>query len=235
MNASEAPAAATDRELLCRLWEREVLLEGSALLVHFDDALPASAEATRSAVAFFERLPGLVILSSGDPVRSALRRSVRCDVPPLTLDEQRAEWQAALGHAAPELLTQPALASQLERLVTHFSLGQQAIHTITEEALAQLPDPDTDPDADPDTDPDADPDGDTGRAGAAAELGRALWEASRIQARPHLDDLAQRIQSRAGWNDLILPKAQLKILRAIVEAAAKYCPTRAIRLGSANS
>ncbi len=42
---------------------------------------------------------------------------------------------------------------------------------------------------------------------------RSLWEACRTQARPRLDELAQRIEPRAGWDDLVLPEPQLRILR----------------------
>ena len=42
-----------------------------------------------------------------------------------------------------------------------------------------------------------------------------LWDACRVQARPRLDDLAQRIEPAAAWDDLVLPEAQLQILRDI--------------------
>ncbi|HEU4793594.1 MAG TPA: ATP-binding protein, partial [Nitrolancea sp.] len=42
-----------------------------------------------------------------------------------------------------------------------------------------------------------------------------LWDASRTQARPRLDDLAQRIESAVGWDNLILPEAQHETLREI--------------------
>ena len=43
----------------------------------------------------------------------------------------------------------------------------------------------------------------------------SLWDACRRQARPRLDDLAQRIEPVAGWNDLVLPEAQLQTLHEI--------------------
>jgi SpoVK/Ycf46/Vps4 family AAA+-type ATPase len=42
-----------------------------------------------------------------------------------------------------------------------------------------------------------------------------LWDACRKQARPRLNDLAQRIDSLVGWSDLVLPDAQLAILHEI--------------------
>jgi SpoVK/Ycf46/Vps4 family AAA+-type ATPase len=43
----------------------------------------------------------------------------------------------------------------------------------------------------------------------------ALWDACRLQARPRLEDLAQRIEPVAGWDDLILPDGQIGILREV--------------------
>lgn len=39
-----------------------------------------------------------------------------------------------------------------------------------------------------------------------------LWEACRIQSRQGMDDLSRRIKTNRSWDDLILPRAQLKIL-----------------------
>jgi hypothetical protein len=50
---------------------------------------------------------------------------------------------------------------------------------------------------------------------SAPDLGAALWDACRTQARPRLDDLAQRIESAAAWDDLVLPHAQVAVLREI--------------------
>jgi ATPase family associated with various cellular activities (AAA)/Winged helix domain, variant len=52
-------------------------------------------------------------------------------------------------------------------------------------------------------------------ASAAVRLGTAPWDAARAQARPRLDDLAQRIEPAADWDDLVLPEAQRRILEEI--------------------
>ena len=76
----------------------------------------------------------------------------------------------------------PALAPTIDLLVSQFDLGAAAIASACTAALAE---------------PDA-----------AAEPGRALWDACRSLARPRLDDLAQRIDPGAGWDDLVLPELQ---------------------------
>jgi hypothetical protein len=47
------------------------------------------------------------------------------------------------------------------------------------------------------------------------DLGAKLWEASRVQSRTRVGDLAQRIEPAATWEDLVLPEAQFRILREI--------------------
>lgn len=42
-----------------------------------------------------------------------------------------------------------------------------------------------------------------------------LWEVCRRQSRPRLDELAQRIEARAGWDDLVLPERERQILQMI--------------------
>ena len=42
-----------------------------------------------------------------------------------------------------------------------------------------------------------------------------LWDACRAQARPQMNNLAQRIDPAASWDDLVLPEPQLETLREI--------------------
>ena len=44
----------------------------------------------------------------------------------------------------------------------------------------------------------------------------ALWDACRAQARPRMDELAQRMETRAGWDELVLPAPQKTLLREIL-------------------
>jgi hypothetical protein len=82
-----------------------------------------------------------------------------------------------------------SLNGEADTLSSHFDLSLQKVHAARAEALAQQP-----------------PEG---------ELGQALWDACRKQARPRLDDLAQRIEPAATWADLVLPVAQFRPLHEI--------------------
>jgi hypothetical protein len=75
-------------------------------------------------------------------------------------------------------------------LAGQFSLSLAAIHAVTREALAT---------------PSQD----------AAALHRRLWDASLAVSRPRLDALAQRLDPRATWEDIVLPSAQTALLKQI--------------------
>jgi hypothetical protein len=55
----------------------------------------------------------------------------------------------------------------------------------------------------------------TGLLGEKSET--SLWDACRLQARPRLQDLAQRITSNAIWADIVLPAPQMSILQTIAQ------------------
>jgi len=178
--AADLPAHSAERETLARVWEREAVLGGTALLVEVDDA--DGPEAVRAAAAFAERVRAPVLVSAREPLRAGVRPWVRIDVEKPTAPEQRALWGEALGASA------ASLNGRLEPLVAQFHLGARQIRQAGAEALAH----------------------------EGGELGDRLWAACRGQARPRLDDLAQRIDAAASWEDLVLPEAQARTLREIV-------------------
>jgi hypothetical protein len=49
----------------------------------------------------------------------------------------------------------------------------------------------------------------------ADTLAQSLWEACLIQSRPRLDTLAQRLDPKATWEDLVLPDRELHLLRQL--------------------
>jgi hypothetical protein len=81
------------------------------------------------------------------------------------------------------------LNGQVENIVAQFSLGPRNI----EAACAAL----------------------GSHSGDEPDLGRKLWDACRIQSRARLDDLAQRIEPAATWDELVLPETQRQLLREI--------------------
>jgi hypothetical protein len=81
-----------------------------------------------------------------------------------------------------------SLNGELDALASQFDLPLHRVHAAAAEVLASANE-------------------------APRDIGTALWDACRMQARPRLDDLAQRIEPAAAWRDLVLPEAQLRPLR----------------------
>lgn len=79
-----------------------------------------------------------------------------------------------------------ALNGMIDALVAQFSLGASEIRAAVLEAR-----------------------------NAPDEFISALWAASRLQARPRLDELAERIEPVASWDDLVLPDAERAVLHEI--------------------
>ncbi|HKH50008.1 MAG TPA: ATP-binding protein [Thermoanaerobaculia bacterium] len=185
MRASILPAAAVpgspaELDGLLRLWEREAVLGGCALLL---DAWDLEGDTAREAAVgrLIDDLRGVLFISTRERRRARSRPLATFDVPGPTAAEQRMLWQTVLG---PEVAA--GLDGRLDDVVSQFQLGSAAIRSAGAQAVA-VDDP-----------------------------GRALWDACRAQSRPRLDDLAQRIEPRAEWDDLVLPGYQKQILREMV-------------------
>lgn len=192
MPADLLPANPADLEMLSTVLMREAALGGRALLLDCDDLDTSDAARTRLIGWFVAALDGALIITSRERWPLADQPTVSFDVERLASDEQRLVWQQALGRAAPHL------NGQLDALVSQFNLGAAAIHAASEEAMskAEIEDRST--------------------RSPGSDFQSDVWEACRAQARPRLDDLAQRIESASGWADLVLPEPQTATLRDIV-------------------
>ncbi len=188
---SNMPGTVAEREALARLWEREAILSRSALLV---DCEGLDRDRARTVVEMIATVNGLVLVSSPEPIAIRQRATFRIDVPRPSTGEQRQLWQQGLGIALSgskgEL--EVPLAGQIDRVVAHFNLGSPLIQGVCDRVQLWQ-----------------------GSNGNQANLSEFLWESCRSQARTRLDDLAQRIEPMAGWDDLILPVAQQSLLREV--------------------
>jgi vesicle-fusing ATPase len=189
-HGSEIPGAAAERQLLMRVWRRESTLARSGLLVVTDDS--DSPESRRAAAAFVEWADIAVIVAGREPMRAVGRALVRFDVGKPTRGEQAAIWRRTLATAVAQGGGDTYAADAcIDRIVDQFNMDAPAIANVG--ALVSH------------------------AAGApGAGLPERLWEACRSQARARLDDLAERVESAAEWDDLVLPALQKQILRDIV-------------------
>lgn len=179
------PQAAGDLETIARLWHRESILLPIALYVDAHDEDGGQADARPQTV----------------PVNRFLARSDGVFF--LATHERRREVGRA-SHAVD--VSRPTPAEQLqawtsalepvaahipELLASQFRLEQSAIRGIAHGARADL------------------------ENGGAPGLAARLWDACRAITRPRLDALAERVESRATWADIVLPPDELQLLREI--------------------
>jgi hypothetical protein len=183
------PATAGESETIARLWEREAALNSGALLLDCDQLDTGDAAQMSSIARFMQQVNGPLLVATGESVRLPrryARHMLAVYVRKPDASEQRAVWQNALGSIH--------LNGHIDALVSQFNLNVSAIHTASATMLReQVALVDTAPDM----------------------LYDLLWDACRIEARPALDDLAQRIETLADWDDLVLPEAQMLLLREI--------------------
>ena len=138
---------------------------------------------------FLERLAGTgCCVGAASRWRPAAGRCSRSTSRKPTAREQRALWQRAGRRPDADL------NGHLDRLVAQFDLGAAAIRASTRARRWRL------------------------ETRTTKRSASALWDACRAQARPRLDDLAQRIEPAATWDDLVLPEAERQLLREIARA-----------------
>ncbi len=134
---------------------------------------------------FLDNTRSSIIVSTDESIPVHDRPSLSIEVPKTSAQEQLKLWHQALGNKAKKL------NGQLEHIAWQFQMDGQAIDA----ASAQLLNTDSHLETD--------------------NFAEKLWDTCRIQARQSLDQLAQRIEPFAHWDDLVLPQAQLKVLTEI--------------------
>jgi hypothetical protein len=190
--AALLPGESTELDNLARLWQREGSLLPLALYVDAGDSDEAQLGARLSG--FLSRCRTMVFLATRDLRPGLETTSLVVDVGRPTPAEQQEAWRRAVGDASPE--SPAALAGQ-------FDLDTATIRRIAERAGAATA-------------------GDPGEAeepdGPAPELlHERLWDACREHTRPQLDLLAQRIDAKATWDDLVLPAEETALLHRIAD------------------
>jgi hypothetical protein len=196
LSCNAIPTSAAELHPLLRLWEREARLCHAALLLEWDISHEDTARDWAIAL-LVEWVTSPLLVVSRDRRSFPQRPAVTLDVNHPTSSEQLALWQHALGDRATDG------NGFVERLVSQFNLSTTAIQAASLQALG------------------AEPNKENIALSLPADVkqfprwGSRLWSICRVQARPQLDDLAQRIDPGESWDDLVLPDQQKDILREI--------------------
>jgi len=209
MEATHLPSSPNELNHLLQRWEREALLSNSALLLDCDEVNSMDAVRENAISQLIKGINSRLIISSRTRQRPCQRPLITFDVPKLTHSEQLCVWQQTLGTAAVEL------NGHVEALVSQFNLSPSAIQAACAGAMGRLTSLQGQP-LSPDSGEGNEPNnGHLSPEYQTLSLSTALWDICRVQARPRLDDLAQRIDSTATWDDLVLSEQQCQTLRDI--------------------
>ncbi|HEY9794637.1 MAG TPA: ATP-binding protein [Leptolyngbyaceae cyanobacterium] len=213
ISAAILPTNPNELNYLIQQCLREVILTNSALLLDCDEV--NSADTSREFV-ISQLVAGLnipLILSTQERMRQRLRPTITIDVNQPTYSEQRDIWEFHLGSVALEL------NGHIDRLVSQFNLNtttiQSACLSLNHVELETLPEVEETLPLPVHNRQSQTPYSSLHTENSQSPILNQLWDFCRVQARPHLDDLAQPIDSTATWDDLVLPEQQKSILRDI--------------------
>jgi hypothetical protein len=213
------PHSASELETLARLWEREVKLQPVALYLDGGDGGFAGSEggggpeAGLSLPRFLARLAGIVFLDTRELRPDLGRSGMSLDIAKPLNGEQAAAWSEFLGAEA---------AGWPQRLAGQFSLNIPTILSIVDSAQsaesavpAQAPEqPAVNHDSAENNGTDKSTDSESVPQ-PVSNLGGRAWQICLRRTRPRLDQLAQRIDPKANWEDIELPAEQTNLLDEI--------------------
>jgi hypothetical protein len=185
IGSESLPTQTGESETFARLWQRETMLLSVALYIDSESADSSATDANASLQRFVSRDVGLVFLGLRETPLRLSSPNFSVDVSKPTAKEQSQAWSDILATQAAE--TEIATAAQV--LAGQFNLN---LHEIREAASLALSIP----------------------SGKGA-LSERLWGACRDLTRPRLDLLAQRLEPKATWNELVLPDEPMTLLRQI--------------------
>lgn len=198
LNCHRIPLKPNELETFIRRLERECILECRALLLVCEDIDRSDKLQLASLHQLLEELECFAIVTTLSPLQGIKRQMIRFDVPKPLPQEQLITWQTSVAELKTQLNEQEKyipdsdkLLQDLQELTSQFQLSTSMIRRACAAAVGQLTMPST------------------------PSLKQALWQSCRVQARPGLDELAERIESKLSWEDLVLPPLQKGILKEI--------------------
>ncbi len=184
------PLHKTELDALVRLWQRERQLLPVALYLDAQEVASAPADAATACNAFVASDVGLAFVSVREPLplpaAPATGGALSFEVRKPTAPEQHQAWLDALS-ALPGRSADGSVCASI--FAGQFDLGLRDIQRAAMLARASNP----------------------GQAGADP-----AWQACCQLTRPRLDQLAQRLEPKATWGDLVLAEEPLSLLRQIV-------------------
>ena len=182
------PVEVTQLETIARLWQRESLLLPVALYVDADDAAETGKPEGQSPPLhrFLAHSQGIFFLATRE-IRPGLGATAAAvEVDRPAPAEQQVIWREALDGSL-----DAALQDSPKRLTSQFNLNAVTIRQIVGVAAAEA------------------------AANEETLTDKALWAACLMNTRPRLDLLAQRVEPRATWDDIVLTETVSDLLHQV--------------------
>jgi len=121
LNIEDIPDDSLESNALARLWQREAILDQTALLIKTSD------EKIDKLIKFINSISTPCIVSTRKPLELTQKLSLRIDVPPLTAAEQKNLWIDNLGDNV------KYINGGLDSIVSQFNLTAQKISNISQQ------------------------------------------------------------------------------------------------------
>lgn len=187
------PTQLSELETLERLYQRESRL--LPILFYLDaHTLEPAGTGHAALTRFLSRSQGLFLMGTREIQAGVGRPSAVIDVDKPTPSEQTALWENVLAEAEAQGWLQDQ-HQQAALLSGQFRLNAMTIQQVAEAVLSEQRE----------------------QPEHGEPMGDRLWQSCQVETRPHLDTLAQRLDPRATWADLVLPKDETSLLQQIAD------------------
>ena len=191
IKSNSIPADRAALQSLVMRWQRWYLLDPGLLLIEVNESMAIGEGIRQNAIdAFLESLNVPILLVTDERLQLSHPVVITFDVAALYYGEQLQLWQAAW----PDL--DDRFTQHLEKLAAQFRLSAAMIQTASATVQSESQKSSSDL--------------------SLPEIEFRLWDFCRLQARPQLEGLAQRIEVRSTWADFVLPEQEKTILQQIL-------------------
>ncbi|NEQ75379.1 MAG: ATP-binding protein [Okeania sp. SIO2C9] len=201
MSATVLSQSPNDIHQIKQHWQREALLNNNVLLLECENILPNESQLAFQISQFVESFSAPVIIFSQKRLQAQHSHFITFDIPQLSYQEQTDIWLTHLGTDANQFQV------EISKLVSQFNLSNTTIQSVCQQFKIQ--------------NSKLKAETENFSAPSQVELGSTssefnqIWNFCRSQARPQLEGLAQRIETSATWDDLVLASQQRQVLTDI--------------------
>ena len=186
MSASAIPSTQKEINDLAHLWNRETALIAAALLIDASSIDAHDRNKLSQIASFAGAMQGLVLLNSSDWTCDIGKTLIEVSVDKPTTSEQLLQWKDNLSQSS------GVTDEFLVRIVAQFNLASNTIDTICKKYMTSQNEP------------------------LNETSGQVLWKLCCQMTRPKLNELAQRIETKSKFDDIVLPQEQKQLLKDII-------------------